>query len=188
MKGVISMRKIAQLILAGSALFAMASLSASSLAQAQGRAKCSPVGTWYGGSEGTAKYIASITPIDENRFNIVWSGAFSLAQLGFPVATLIPGEFKQERHGQWDYEGTAGGFGETSDAFPPAAYPDLWVVHYRIQLEGCNTMIVRHDFFGGYTWASNKTPFVDQPDYPVAPTPIVETYKRLPGKCPICVD
>ena len=169
-------------------MFAMASLLASPLAEAQGRAQCSPAGTWYGGSEGTAKYIASITPLAENRFNIVWSAGFSVAQLGFPVMTLIPGEFQQKRHGQWEYEGTAAGFGEKSNAFPPATYPDLWVVHYRVRVEGCNIMIVQHDLFGGYTWASNKTPFVDQPDYPVAPTPIVETYKRLPGKCPICVD
>jgi hypothetical protein len=184
------MKKIVQLVLLGSAAMAMLIAPASSFAEGpQLKTQCSPVGNWYGGSEGTAKYIASITPIDGSHFNIIWHGAYSLAkaQPPIPVLTIIPGQFTAQRHGKWEFEGTAGGYSNTSDAFPPATYPDLTVVHYRVRFEGCNTMIVQHDFFGAYTWASHRTPFVDQPDYTVAPVPIVETYKRLPTKCPICV-
>jgi hypothetical protein len=35
-------------------------------------------------------------------------------------------------------------------------------VHYRVRMDGCDTMVVVHDFFGGWGWNSNKTPFVDQ--------------------------
>ena len=155
---------------------------------AQENKNCSPAGTWYGGSDTTAKYMAFISPLEGNRFSIIWDGAYDTAGLGFPVSTKIYGEFRQEKYKEFRYAGTALGMTNTSADFPPKGNPALMGVHYRVRMDGCDAMVVVHDFFGGWWWDSHKTPFVDQADFVAAPTPIVETYKRLSIHCPACTQ
>jgi hypothetical protein len=148
--------------------------------------ECSPVGTWYGGGDGTIKYIAVVTPLTGNRFQVIFHGATDATAIGFPVNTITPGEFRKEKQGEWDYVGTAMMLMGTSTSMPPASNPDIWVVRYRVRLEACDTLKVQHDLFGGYHWDSPSKPLIDLPDYLIAPTPIDETYTRLPIDCPAC--
>jgi hypothetical protein len=157
----------------------------SQVARAQAPAPgCSPVGTWYGGGDGTIKYIAVVTPIARGRFQLIFHGAYDMTLLGFPVTTLVPGEFRREKHGEWDYVGTAVGLAGTSASMPPATLPHLLAVRYRARLDGCNKLLIQHDFFGGYLWGAR--PLIDPPAYVPAATPIDETYQRLSSDCPAC--
>jgi hypothetical protein len=142
------------------------------------------VGTWYGGGDSTVKYVAVITPLRGGRFQLVFHGAYDMTLLGFPVMTIVPGEFKREQYGEWDYVGTAVGLAGTSASMPPSTLPNILAVRYRARLEGCDTLLVQHDFFGGYLWG--RRPLIDPPDYFPAPTPIDETYRRLPLAWPAC--
>jgi hypothetical protein len=190
------MKKNVQLIGGATIALAIVTMPALLLPQSGQNAgsSCSPVGAWFGGgldspsTPNTVKYTMFISQNDGNTFTLVFDGAYTQAKIGVPVATIVPGVLKKRPHGQWKYEGAAGVLINRSDAFPPATKPDLVVIHYRAKFDGCDTLIVQHDFFGGYAWDSNKTPLVDAPDYRPAPTPIYEVYKRLETTCPICTE
>lgn len=144
----------------------------------EGGRPCTPAGAWYGGSDGTIKYVAAITPMGDDRFLLTFDGAFDMSAAGFPVTTIMPGEFRKQRRGHWQYAGTALGLASTSTTLPPAEPPFVLVVRYRLRLEDCDTLKMQHDFFGAYPWGSR--PLVDPPLFEPAPTPIDETYTRLP--------
>lgn len=164
----------------------VALLSVASSAQSVGKG-CSPAGTWYGGGKATAKYLGLATAVNSHHFKMVFHGAYDLTGLGFPVKTIWSGDFKKRKDGDWEYAGAALSLVNASNAFPPAGNPDIWVVHYKVRLEGCDQLLFEHDFFGGYRWDSGKSPLVDPPDYVVVPPPINETYHRLPVDCPACI-
>jgi hypothetical protein len=138
-------------------------------------------GTWFGGGD-AAKYLAVITPGASNDFNLVFDGAYSLTTLGFPVKTIWSGSIVRTNT---TFDLYAIGMTNASTGFP-APTPDVWAVHAKVRLTDCNTLHIDYDFFGAYYWSSNKTPFVDLPDYVVAPPPFSETYKRMPTTCQQC--
>ena len=141
----------------------------------QGSNSCSLAGTWFGGSD-AAKYLGFISPGTGSDFAVIFDGAFSLSTLGFPVKTVFVGSIVKN-HGA--YEMYAIGMVNASAQFP-ATTPQVWAVHGTVRLIDCNTLRMDDDFFGAYLWTSNKTPFLDSPDYVVAPPPITETYRRMP--------
>ena len=149
---------------------------------------CDLAGTWYGGGE-TAKYVMSITRDHGGNYSSVSQGAFSAADLGFPLITIFSGSFVKGPGKS--YEGFASGMVNTTTNFPflttdPAANPQVWAVHATVHLVDCNTLREDYDFFGAYLWQNAKTPFVDAPDYVVVPPPFSETYKRMPTHCAHC--
>ena len=69
----------------------------------------------------------------------------------------------------------------------PAPTPEVQAVHATFKFIDCNTLELDYDFFGAYLWTSNKTPFVDDPDYVPVPPPFTEVYHRVQaGSCPQC--
>lgn len=149
---------------------------------------CDLAGTWYGGGE-TAKYVMVITHDQGDRYNGVSQGAFSGADLGFPLATIFAGSMVKGRGNS--YEGFAIGMMNSTTSFPylptdPAANPQVWAVHSNVYLVDCNTLREDYDFFGAYQQPTDKIPFVSAPDYVVVPPPFSETYRRMPTKCLQC--
>ena len=169
-------------------LVAIFSASVAMSGFAQNQNSCSPAGAWYGGSEGTVKYLGSITPIDGSTYTLLFDGAYSTKDIGFPVKTIFAGTFKAQKYGEYLFEGSGGGLANPSDAMPPKTGPAILVVHFRMRFEDCNTLKFDYDFFGGYFMGNGKVPFVDVPDFFPAPVPIHETYKRLPINCPLCTN
>lgn len=147
--------------------------------------ECTLAGTWYGGSEGTSKYVATIVPTRANHYSAVFDGAYSMAPLGFPVKTIWSSQFVKQNKGEYEYKGTAIGLLNRSAEFPPTGPPEIGAVRFHAKLDGCDTLKMVYDFFGGYFWG-DKVPFRDPPDYIVAPTPFEETYRRVPTVCPVC--
>jgi hypothetical protein len=143
---------------------------------------CTLAGTWYGGSS-DAKYLLSITRDPGGDFTMVGYASFTQETLGYPITTAFSNSIlKNRRKG---YEGYGIGMVNNTTAFP-APSPEVWAAHYTVRFLDCNTIELDYDFFGAYLWASNKTPFIDPPDYVVVPPPFSETYRRMPTVCPQC--
>ena len=141
----------------------------------EGQGSCSMAGTWYGGGN-EVKYLMSIFPGPGSDFTTIGDGAYSLSALGFPVKTAWMGSLVKDRG---VYENYAIGMVNDNTGFP-APTPQVWAVHATVRLIDCDTLRFDYDFFGAYLWASDKTPFLDLPDYVVVPPPFSETYRRMP--------
>jgi len=171
-------------ILSTIALACTVALSASAVfgqSHGQGQGSCSMAGTWYGGGD-AAKYLTYIAPGAGSDFSLVSDGAFSLGTLGLPVKTIYTGSITRN---QGKFDVYAMSFVNDTTAFP-APVPQINAAHATATLVDCDTLRFDFDFFGGYLWNSNKTPFVDTPDYVVSPPPFSEVYHRMPTTCPQC--
>jgi hypothetical protein len=135
---------------------------------------CFPGGTWWGGSEGF-KYLLTIVPIRAGLYSVNFQAAYSVEGLGFPVETEWNGEMKRKRHG---YKIWAISLVNTDAGFPPGQLPIIQAVRGTIEFDDCDTLTLTWNFFKVYFWG--HVPFVDPPDAPGPPTPILETYSRMP--------
>ena len=143
---------------------------------------CTLAGTWYGGSS-EAKYMFTVIAGTGGDYTAIGDAAFSQVTLGYPITTAFSNSIvKNRRKG---YEGYGIGMVNSTDAFP-APSPEVWAIHFAVRFIDCDTIELDYDFFGAYLWLSNKTPFVDPPDYVVVPPPFSETYRRMPTVCPQC--
>lgn len=150
---------------------------------AQSPAACSPVGTWYGGSE--VKYLGTIDPITGERVSARFEVVGSLQSLGFAAWTSWSGQFSKAKAGL--YVGQYISMYTNSFAFPPAPNSyELDAVHNSMEFIDCDNIKITYDFYGVY-FDLNKVPFVDPPDAGGdIPGGFVETYHRVPSTCPIC--
>lgn len=152
-------------------------LWAQEIAEMQGA--CSLEGTWYGGSP-TAKYLLTIVPASGGDYTLIWDGAYPPQILGPGIVakTMLTGSIiKVRRRG---YEAFAIGMSTKGDAI---TLPNVGAVHAVVSLTGCNTLLLKFDFFGMYLW--DKTPFSDLPDVSM-PAGFTETYKRMLTTCKVC--
>ena len=170
------------IVLIAFALFAATPYSAQDISTQGFGNKCTPAGTWWGGSDNLPdhagfKYLMTIIPSRAGRFSAIFNGAYSMNDIGFPVETQWTGELVKKRGG---YELFLIRLVNIDASFPPQALPLIQAVRADVELVDCNTISVVFDFFGIYFWDSGSVPFVDPPDAPGPPTPIFETYKRMP--------
>ena len=149
----------------------------------QNHNSCSPVGTWYGGSD--LKYVLVITPIAGNRFAIRGDAVFFQPAFGYQVWSPWSGELEKLRNGQYIAQEIAMYTTSTQVPPPPDSF-QLGAVHGRMEFIDCNTLQFKSDFFGFY-FGLNKIPFFDPLDLNLLPPGgLTETYLRMPRKCPAC--
>lgn len=144
--------------------------------------ECTPAGTWWGGSDNLPdhagfKYLMTIVPSRAGNFSVLFNGAYSMNDAGFPVETQWSGELVKKRG---NYKLFLIRLVNTDATFPPQQLPLIQAVTADLEFTDCDTISVVFDFFGIYFWDSGSVPFVDPPDAPGPPTPIYETYKRMP--------
>jgi len=155
-------------------------LSVSCLAQSS--ASCSPVGTWYGGSD--VKYLMTITPITGERFSTRAEVVLPLVLLGYPAWTSWSGEFNKSNRGRYVVQEISM-YTSSTEVPPPANSYEVDAVRGSMQFIDCDNIKMTYDFYGLY-FDLNKVPFVDPPDVSVDAGGIVETYRRMPSICPVC--
>ena len=139
---------------------------------------CSPVGTWYGGSDASAgmKYLLRITAGPAGRYAITY-------ELGFipkiPRISTYSGEMVKTPSGFVAYSLALANMVSTPPPLggPP---PDIWAVRAQMHFEGCDTLKSVIDFIGIYKWG-DRVPFVDLPD--LLPALGTESYRRMPTVC-----
>lgn len=144
---------------------------------------CSPVGTWYGGSD--YKYISTITPIAGQTFAITSDPVFDNGSFGYKGWTSWSGQIVKTTAKGYVTQ-VIGMFTTSSELPPPPNSYELDGARARMEFLDCDTLQFTYDFFGAY-FDLNKVPFVDAPDLNyLPPGGIVETYHRMPGRCPAC--
>ncbi len=150
---------------------------------AQTPAACSPVGTWYGGSN-EVKALLTIAPITGDQFTIRAQILGNVAAVGVPAWTSWEGQLVRSKANV--YVAHEISMYTSSDTFPPA--PDSYeldAVRGYLSFTDCNNIKFTYDFYGVY-FDLNKVPFVDSPEISVDMTGSLETYHRMPTACPIC--
>jgi hypothetical protein len=152
--------------------------------QDQSNSSCTMAGTWYGGGP-LAKYMITVIQTPGGTFTMMGYAAFTQVSLGYPVTTTFSDSIIKARGKGWEFFGT--GMVNTSALFP-APNPELWALHGKAHLSGCDTLQLDYDFFGAYFMPTDKKPFLSVPDYVVVPPPFSETYQRMPTTCTQCGD
>ncbi len=152
---------------------------------------CSPVGTWFGGSDMTHPYQLSVAPIGGNRYSVRFQQGVDYPSFGILGWTEWSGEMTK-RPGQ-KYELAAAAIFVVAPEAQLAANPDMDVIHSTIEFSpNCNTIRHTIDTFGGYIpWTEEKVPFVTPLDFDYIALflngqPLVEEYHRMPTDCAIC--
>ena len=163
------------------------------MAFAESDRKCTHTGTWYGGSyrqdhEGYKYQYTFIPTKPKGRFSAMADGVYNPDTLGgAAVATTWTGEMvrKSKRDSDDGNDGAAYeirliALTSTDPYEPPEVLPMIWAVKGYVKFDGCDTLIIRYDWFGIYSWY--KVPFVDEPDTWLLNSgqEIVETIKRMP--------
>ena len=148
----------------------------------QGPNNCSPVGTWYGGSD--VKYVLTITPAAGERFSVKAEVVLDMATIGVLGWTSWSGEFGKVSAGSYVGQYISMYTSSSEVPPPPSAY-ELDAVRGWMRFIDCNNIKITYDFYGLY-FDLNKIPYVDPPDLSVDPSGILETYHRMPTTCPTC--
>lgn len=144
---------------------------------------CSPVGTWYGGSD--YKYLITIVPSTGNHFAISSEAVYSQAAWGYTAWTSWSGELVKLNDGRYLAQEISMYTNNTEMQPPPNAF-ELDAVRGWMEFIDCGTIKFSYDFFGAY-FDLNREPFIDPPDVNyLPPGGISETYSRMPTKCPVC--
>lgn len=142
-------------------VFVLASiLGASSLMHAR---TCSPEGTWYGGAEGTSKYLFTIVPLSGNTYSVRAEGAYTLDGFGVVRETTYHGKMVKVGARSYRYRlMELLVWGDTG--VPPAdGALEIDVTEGILQFQGCNEATYSIYLFAYYLgWG--KEPFVDPPD------------------------
>jgi hypothetical protein len=157
-------------------------MAAASLAQTPAPGNCSPVGTWYGGSD--VKYLFTITPITGDRFTTRAEVVADIASVGPRVWTSWSGQLLQI--GPNRYLGQYISMYTTSTEVPPP--PDsmeLDGVRGYLSFRDCDNIRIEYDYYLVY-FDLNRIAFVDAADITIDITGTVETYHRMPMNCPAC--
>ncbi len=150
---------------------------------AQTRSACSPIGTWYGGSN-DVKALMTIAPITGAKFTIRAEIVGDVAAAGAPAWTSWTGQLVRSDANR--YVSHEISMYTSSPTFPPA--PDSYEldgVRGYLSFTDCNNIRFTYDFYGVY-FDLNKVPFVDSPDINVDMSGSLETYRRVPTACPVC--
>jgi hypothetical protein len=144
---------------------------------------CSPVGTWYGGSD--YKYVSTITPITGATFAITSDPVFDNSSFGYKGWTSWSGQLLKTTAKGYVAQ-VIGMFTTSSELPPPPNSYEIDGARAHMEFIDCDTIQFAYDFFGAY-FDLNKVPFVDPPDLNyLPPGGIVETYHRMSSTCPAC--
>ena len=142
--------------------------------------RCSPEGTWYGGS--TTKYVLTISPKSGNSYSVTAQGAYSLGITGVVAHTSYSGEMI--KIAPKTYLMRMISLLSYDSALPPAESAiEIDATSGPTVMTSCSTMTGTIDYFVAYFgWGAE--PFVDSPDLDLLAVlnggePIVETYRRI---------
>jgi hypothetical protein len=145
--------------------------------------RCTPVGTWYGGAEGSAKWLLTVVPTRPGHYSMVFDEGFTPA-----IAKLSPFSGELVRLSDGRYKGNAIALANTSATPPPLGGPNpaIWAIREFGALTDCDTLEFVIDFYGIYNWG--RTPFLDPPDGSRLPPEgfVKEVYVRMPRRCLAC--
>jgi hypothetical protein len=148
----------------------------------QGLAACSPVGTWYGGSD--VKYLLTITPITGDTFAVRAEVVLALGNVGIPAWTSWSGQFRKVNPNL--YVGHYMSMYTGSTEVPPSSNSyEMDAVRGWMKFTDCQNISISYDYYGVY-FDLGKVPFVDAPDVPVDVNGLVESYHRMPTNCTDC--
>jgi hypothetical protein len=144
--------------------------------------KCSPAGTWYGGSDAT-KYLMTISPRGGNSYSVAVDGAYTLGGIGVEANTNYRGEMVKS--GPRLYRGRMISILSYYGDPPPTPISALEIdaVSGFMELTSCHELTSTINYFVAYFgWGAE--PFVDEPDIDLLDLlnggqPIVETYQRI---------
>ena len=149
---------------------------------AQSQNTCSPVGTWYGGSD--VKYLFTITAITGEKFATRAEVVGNVASAGAPGWTSWSGELVRISGNR--YLGQYISMYTSSPEFPPPADSfEVDAARGYLSFVNCDNIKIEYDFYLVY-FDLSKIVFVDQPDVTIDITGSVETYHRMPMGCPAC--
>ena len=159
--------------------------------------RCSPTGTWYGGSyrleHAGYKYQYSFVPSGQGLYFAMADGVYNPDTLMAAVATTWTGVLQWKRDGDDDeyddaYKKSEGGYEirlialTSNDPIdPPEELPMIWAVRGDLLIKDCHTITIEYDWFAIYEW--DQVPFVDEPVTWLilsGDDPIIETIKRMP--------
>ncbi len=150
---------------------------------AQNSSSCSPVGTWYGGSD-AVKALLTIAPITGEQFTIRAEILGDVASAGIPAWTSWTGQLVRSKGNLYTAHEIS--MYTSSPAFPPAADSyELDAVRGYLTFSDCDNIQFTYDFYGVY-FDLTQIPFVDSPALSIDMTGSLETYRRMPTGCPIC--
>ena len=145
---------------------------------------CSPVGTWYGGSD--TKYLLTVTPITGERFAVRAEAVMDVASVGDPAWTSWSGQFLRVAPNR--YVGQYISMYTTSmDVPPPPESYELDGVRGYLSFTDCDNVKINYERYLIY-FDLTKVAFVDAPDLMFDITELVENYRRMPMTCPACTE
>jgi len=158
------------------------SLAVPGFAQTAGKG-CEISGTWYGGSEW--KYQMTVTPIQGNRYSVVFQPLYDNKAFGYVVWTNWTGEIVV-RPGNVLEAYTMSMYQTDAGAPPDVNQMETDIARGRIEFIDCNTLTQTIDVYAAYS--GPKRPFTDPPDwhYLTPGETLTETYSRMPTTCPVC--
>jgi hypothetical protein len=144
---------------------------------------CSPVGSWYGGSD--VKYLLTISAVGGDKFLIRAEPVFDVPDLGgYKAATAWSGELR--KISPYAYLGQYISLYTTSNEVPPPqGSMELDGVRGVLTFTNCDSINIAYDRYLVYFDVS-KLVFVDPPDLNIDITGLFERYHRMPMICPAC--
>ncbi len=149
---------------------------------AQSLPNCSPVGTWYGGSD--TKYLLTIIPITGERFAVRAEVVMDIASVGDPAWTSWSGQFIRVASNH--YVGQYISMYSTSiEVPPPPESYELDGVRGHLSFTDCDHVKINYEKYLIY-FDLTKVVFVDAPDLMFDISDLVENYTRMPMTCPVC--
>jgi hypothetical protein len=140
-------------------------------------------GTWYGGSDTSAKYLLTITPIGPGHYLLRYDEGFTAA---IPKLSEWSGEMTWIKGDTYVAQMLA--LANPSNVPPNQGGPNpqIWAARELVRLINPTTLEAEIDFYGVYAWG--KIPFIDSPDGSRLPPSgtIKETYQRISDHCTAC--
>jgi len=145
---------------------------------------CSPVGTWYGGSD--YKYMMTITPTTGDKYAIRYEAVFANGLFGYNAWTSWSGELKKQKNGRYSAQ-IISMYTTSTELPPPGTSYEMDAVRETMEFASCDNLQATIYFFSAYLDLS-KVPFIDLPDFSyLGPgETIIETYRRMPVNCIVC--
>ncbi len=153
---------------------------------------CSPVGTWFGGSDMTHPYQMTIVPTGGDRYSLRFQQALDYRSLGILGVTDWTGEMIKGPGRKYEVQLVVF-YWQSPEASLNGEPLDMEAARSTIEF-GDNCNVIQHTittFISYLPWTEEKVPFVTPPDYDyiqmfLGGQPLVEKYHRMPTACPIC--